>query len=79
MTRADGAKFGKTAQGAVWLAADRTSPYQFFQYWMQIADADVDNNYWPRRPLERTFRLHKDELPKNPMQQVKEAEGGLDG
>ncbi len=42
MTRADGAKFGKTADGAVWLAADRTSPYQFFQYWMQVDDADVE-------------------------------------
>ena len=41
MTRADGAKFGKTADGAVWLAADRTSPYQFFQYWMQVDDSDV--------------------------------------
>ena len=42
MTRADGAKFGKTADGTVWLAADRTSPYQFFQYWMQVDDSDVE-------------------------------------
>jgi tyrosyl-tRNA synthetase len=41
MLRADGKKFGKSEDGAVWLAADRTSPYQFFQYWMNVADADV--------------------------------------
>ncbi len=42
LLRADGKKFGKSEDGAVWLAADRTSPYQFFQYWMNIADADVE-------------------------------------
>src|ERR1700759_5727006 len=40
--RDDGKKFGKSEEGAVWLAADRTSPYQFFQYWMNVADADVE-------------------------------------
>jgi tyrosyl-tRNA synthetase len=42
LLRADGKKFGKSEEGAIWLAADRTSPYQFFQYWMNIADADVE-------------------------------------
>jgi tyrosyl-tRNA synthetase len=42
MLRSDGKKFGKSEEGAVWLAADRTSPYQFFQYWMNTADADVE-------------------------------------
>ncbi len=36
----DGAKMGKTERGAVWLAADRTSPYQFYQYWINVDDAD---------------------------------------
>jgi tyrosyl-tRNA synthetase len=40
--RSDGKKFGKSEDGAVWLAADRTSPYQFFQYWMNVADADIE-------------------------------------
>ncbi|MFZ0000314.1 MAG: tyrosine--tRNA ligase, partial [Trebonia sp.] len=40
--RSDGKKFGKSEEGAVWLAADRTSPYQFFQYWMNVPDADVE-------------------------------------
>jgi tyrosyl-tRNA synthetase len=42
LLRADGKKFGKSEDGAVWLAADRTSPYQFFQYWMNVADADIE-------------------------------------
>jgi tyrosyl-tRNA synthetase len=41
LTTADGAKMGKTEKGAVWLAADRTSPYAFYQYWINVADADV--------------------------------------
>ena len=42
LLRADGKKFGKSEDGAIWLAADRTSPYQFFQYWMNVADADIE-------------------------------------
>src|SRR3984893_18469330 len=42
LLRSDGKKFGKSEDGAVWLAADRTSPYQFFQYWMNVADADLE-------------------------------------
>jgi tyrosyl-tRNA synthetase len=42
LLRSDGKKFGKSEGEAVWLAADRTSPYQFFQYWMNVADADVE-------------------------------------
>ena len=41
ITKADGTKFGKTAEGALWLGAHRTSPYRFFQYWMQADDRDV--------------------------------------
>ena len=41
ITRSDGAKFGKTAEGAVWLDPVRTSPYRFYQYWLNSGDADV--------------------------------------
>jgi tyrosyl-tRNA synthetase len=41
LTKSDGTKMGKTEQGAVWLAAERTSPYQFYQYWINVDDADV--------------------------------------
>lgn len=43
LTKSDGAKMGKTESGAVWLAADRTSPYQFYQYWFNVDDADAAN------------------------------------
>jgi tyrosyl-tRNA synthetase len=42
MTKADGSKFGKSAGGAVWLGAHRTTPYEFFQYWIQTDDRDVE-------------------------------------
>ena len=41
MTKADGTKFGKSEAGNVWLDPDRTSPYQFFQFWMNTDDRDV--------------------------------------
>ena len=41
LTKSDGTKFGKTAAGAVWLDPERTSPYQFRQFWLQTDDADV--------------------------------------
>jgi tyrosyl-tRNA synthetase len=41
ITKADGTKFGKTESGAVWLDASKTSPYSFYQFWLNVADADV--------------------------------------
>ena len=41
VTTSDGQKIGKTEKGAVWLSADRTSPYRFYQYWLQTVDADA--------------------------------------
>jgi tyrosyl-tRNA synthetase len=43
LLRSDGKKFSKSEGDAIWLAADRTSPYQFFQYWMNIPDADIEH------------------------------------
>ena len=42
LTNSEGQKMGKTVGGALWLSADRTSPYDFFQYWRNVADADVN-------------------------------------
>ncbi|WP_295714257.1 tyrosine--tRNA ligase [Mucilaginibacter sp.] len=39
--KADGTKFGKTESGAVWLDAERTSPYQFYQFWLNTTDVDA--------------------------------------
>lgn len=41
VTKADGTKFGKSADGAIWLDPEKTSPYKFYQFWMNTADADV--------------------------------------
>ena len=41
LTTADGRKMGKTAKGALWLNPDRTSPYEFYQYWRNIGDTEV--------------------------------------
>lgn len=41
LTTSDGKKMGKTEKGAVWLSADRTSPFEFYQYFINVADADV--------------------------------------
>ena len=41
ITKADGTKFGKTEAGAVWLDPDKTSPLAFYQFWLNVADADV--------------------------------------
>lgn len=40
--KADGTKFGKTEQGNVWLDASKTSPYQFYQFWLNASDADAE-------------------------------------
>ena len=42
ITKADGTKFGKTEDGNVWLDAHRTSPYKFYQYWLNTSDADAE-------------------------------------
>jgi tyrosyl-tRNA synthetase len=41
VAKADGTKFGKSETGTVWLAADKTSPYEMYQFWLNTADADV--------------------------------------
>eukprot|EP01041_Mallomonas_annulata_P040990 gene40990-64982_t len=43
ITRADGTKFGKTEKGNLWLDPKRTSPYEFFQFWLNASDEDVKN------------------------------------
>ncbi len=43
ITKADGSKFGKTESGTIWLSPKRTSPYRFYQFWLNTDDADVIN------------------------------------
>ena len=42
ITKADGGKFGKTEKGNIWLDPERTSPYQFYQFWLNVSDTDAD-------------------------------------
>ncbi|MCK4552165.1 MAG: tyrosine--tRNA ligase, partial [Tenericutes bacterium] len=58
VTKADGTKFGKTETGTLWLDKDKTSPYEFYQYWINTADSDVI-----LRLKQFTF-LSKDEIDK---------------
>jgi tyrosyl-tRNA synthetase len=43
ITKADGTKFGKTEGGNVWLDPEKTSPYKFYQYWLNVSDTDASN------------------------------------
>ncbi|MFP3896782.1 MAG: tyrosine--tRNA ligase [Anaerolineales bacterium] len=64
LTTASGAKMGKTAEGAVWLDAERLSPYEFYQFWINTADADV----------ERFLKIYTF-LPLNRIEELASAEG----
>ena len=59
LTTAGGAKMGKTAGGAVWLDSNRTSPYEFYQYWINTDDRDVERflAYFTFLPMDEVRRL----------------------
>lgn len=63
--KADGTKFGKTAGGSVWLDAEKTSPYQFYQYWMNASDEDAENfikifTFKSKEEIEAIIAEHKE-------------------
>ncbi len=65
LTTADGKKMGKTAKGALWLNPDKTTPYEFYQYWRNIGDTEVEKvlkllTFLPDEEVERLVAL-KDE------------------
>jgi tyrosyl-tRNA synthetase len=59
LTTAGGQKMGKTAAGAIWLDAELTSPYEFYQFWINVDDRDVQRflKYYTLLPLEEIARL----------------------
>lgn len=59
ITKADGTKFGKTESGTVWLSADLTSPYAFFQFWLNADDRDLPQllNTFSLRPFHEVAQL----------------------
>jgi len=67
ITKADGTKFGKTEGGNIWLDAARTSPYKFYQYWLNTSDADAEKyikifTFLDEETVEKLIVEHK-EMP----------------
>ncbi|WP_420401052.1 tyrosine--tRNA ligase [Flagellimonas sp.] len=66
ITKADGTKFGKTEGGNVWLDAERTSPYKFYQYWLNTSDEDAEKyikifTFLTQKEIETLVENHKQE------------------
>ncbi len=67
LLKSDGKKMGKTESGAVWLDPEKTSPYDFYQYWRNVADADVRTclsllTFLPMDEVERLSALKDNEI-----------------
>lgn len=65
ITKADGTKFGKTEGGNVWLDAERTSPYKFYQYWLNTSDEDAEKyikifTFLNQQDIETLVASHKE-------------------
>lgn len=65
ITKADGTKFGKTESGNVWLDPKRTSPYKFYQYWLNTSDEDAEKyikifTFLKREEIEDLVNTHKE-------------------
>jgi tyrosyl-tRNA synthetase len=63
VTKADGTKFGKTESGTIWLDAGKTSPYAFYQFWLNTADADVYQflRYFTFLPVDQIDQIEADD------------------
>lgn len=65
ITKADGTKFGKTEGGNIWLDAERTSPYKFYQYWLNTSDEDAEKyikifTFLTQEEIENLVAAHKE-------------------
>ncbi len=65
ITKADGTKFGKTEGGNIWLDKSRTSPYKFYQYWLNASDADAENyikifTFLTKEEIDTLIKEHKE-------------------
>jgi tyrosyl-tRNA synthetase len=75
ITKADGGKFGKTEKGNVWLSPEYTSPYQFYQFWMNVSDTDAEKyikifTMLPPSQIEELADKHKQEPHLRNLQKV---------
>jgi tyrosyl-tRNA synthetase len=65
ITKADGSKFGKTESGNVWLDPEKTSPYEFYQFWMNVSDEDAEKyikifTLFSKEEIEKMIAQHKE-------------------
>jgi len=65
ITKADGTKFGKTEGGNIWLDANKTSPYKFYQYWLNTSDADAEKyikifTFLDQQTIEALIKEHQE-------------------
>lgn len=73
ITKADGGKFGKTESGNVWLDPERTSPYKFYQFWLNVSDADAEKylkifTFLSKEEIEALAAEHAADPGQRPMQ-----------
>ncbi len=73
ITKADGGKFGKTESGNVWLDPERTSPYKFYQFWLNVSDSDAEKylkifTFLTKEEIEALVAEHEADPGKRPMQ-----------
>lgn len=67
LTKDDGTKFGKTESGTVWLSPDKTTPYQFMQFWMNVSDTEMLKMYRMFKPLSFSTESVEREMEHNPV------------
>ncbi len=65
ITKSDGSKFGKSESGNIWLDSNRTSPYKFYQYWLNTSDVDAERyikifTFLSREEIEKLVENHKE-------------------
>lgn len=75
ITKADGGKFGKTESGNVWLDPEKTTPYAFYQFWLNTADADAEKyirifTFLPKEEVEQLVDNHRQEPHLRELQKV---------
>lgn len=75
ITKADGGKFGKTEKGNIWLDAERTSPYQFYQFWLNVSDDDAERyikifTMLDRETIEAAIAAHRECPEKRELQKL---------
>ena len=76
INKSDGTKFGKTESGTVWLDADRTGPYEFYQFWLNVSDADIID-FMKRLSFQSREEIEALELSLNEQAHLREAQKSL--